>query len=245
MSYWVKAVLGLALLWGGIAAFCYGLYELMNIGTCASGGPYVSARECPEGTFETALLLPGGLIVAGIGVVVFMLRGRRPGAADDAWRANGWLVGWAPLFIGSGVVALVAGLGSDAPDADSAKWVGIFLAVMFIPMGLVPVVWEFTGARRLRRAGGFRGLTTGMLRNVEQMSATPPRPGGATPAPRPAPAPPPRPAPNPPPRSAPNPAADLTGDPVERLRKLGELRDKGVLSADEFALAKSRILSEL
>src|SRR5215208_5689708 len=177
MSYWVKAVLGLALLWGGLAAFGYGLYELMDIGTCASGGPYVSARECPEGTFGTALLLPGGLTVAGVGLVVFALRGRRPGAPEDAWRANGWLVGWAPLFIGTGVTALVAGLGSDGPDADTTKWVGIFLAAMFVPMGLVPVVWEFTGGRRWRRAGGFAGLTTGMLGNLERMGETVPQPG--------------------------------------------------------------------
>jgi hypothetical protein len=238
MSYWVKAILGLTLLLSGLAAFEYGLYELMNIGTCASGGPYVSARECPEGTFGKALLLPGGLILAGIGIVVWALRGRRPGAPDGAWRASAWLVGWSPLFIGTGVVALVAGLGSDAPDASSAKWVGIFLAAMFIPMGLVPVLWEFTGARRLRRAGGFTGLTTGALRSVERMSAAPGQPSTAARPPAGAP-----PAPTPTPVQSP--AAGLTGDPVERLRKLGELRDSGVLSPDEFAAAKSRILAEL
>src|SRR5215211_3602271 len=131
MRYWVRAVLGLALFLGGLAAFEYALYELMNIGTCASGGPYVSARECPEGTFEKALLLPGGFIVGGIGIVVFALRGRRPGASDDGWRASATVLGWSSLFIGTGVVALVAGLGSDAPDAGAAKWTGIFLAVVF------------------------------------------------------------------------------------------------------------------
>jgi hypothetical protein len=37
----------------------------------------------------------------------------------------------------------------------------------------------------------------------------------------------------------------VSGDPVERLRKLGELRDKGLLTPAEFESAKSRILAEL
>ena len=42
-------------------AFCwvavgYGIFQMLQIGTCASGGPYVSARECPDG-IEADLLL--------------------------------------------------------------------------------------------------------------------------------------------------------------------------------------------
>jgi hypothetical protein len=214
MSYWVKAILGLALVAAGLGGFLYGLYELMNIGTCASGGPYVSARPCPEGTEAKALLLPGGLILGTVGIIVFAVRGRRPGASDDAWRASAWLVGWAPLFIGTGVVALVAGLGSDGPDAGTAKFVGIFLAAMFIPMGIVPVLGALALGRRSQR------ITLPPL-NLPEVA----------PAPR---------------RAVPQPAfVDPGGDPVERLRKLSELRDQGVLSPAEFAAAKSKILAEL
>jgi hypothetical protein len=234
MSYWVKAVLGLALVAAGLGGFLYGLYELMNIGTCASGGPYVSARPCPEGTEAKALLLPGGLILGTVGIIVFALRGRRPGASEDAWRASAWLVGWAPLFIGTGVVALVAGLGSDRPDAGTAKFVGIFLAAMFIPMGLVPVLWTVTGGRSVRRRGGYAALTGDVLENVTQMAATAPQPVGPSRAAGPS-------QPVPPPSAVPDPG----GDPAERLRKLAELRDRGVLSPAEFAAAKSKILAEL
>jgi hypothetical protein len=209
MSYWVKAILGLALLAAGLGGFLYGLYELMNIGTCSSGGPYVSARPCPEGTAAKALLLPGGLILAAVGVIVFALRGRRPGAAEDSWRASGWLVGWAPLFIGTGVVALAAGLGADGPDAGTTKFVGIFLAAMFIPMGLVPVF----GALAI---GRFRRITLPALNLPDVVTA---------------------------PRPAPIPVAG--GDPVERLRRLTQLRDQGALSPAEFAAAKAKILAEL
>ena len=209
MSYWVKAILGLALFLAGLGAFLYGLYELMNIGTCASGGPYVSARPCPEGTAEKALLLPGGFIVGMIGIFVFALRGRRPGAPDDAWRASPWLIGWAPLFIGTGVVALVAGLGSEGSGAGTVKFTGIFLAVLFIPMGLVPVF----GALAIGRA---KRITLPPLNLPEAVTAPQP---AAAPAPE--------------------------GDPVERLRRLTELRDRGALSPAEFAAAKSKILAEL
>src|SRR3954451_2080274 len=227
MRYWVKAVLGLGLFVAGLAAFDYGLYELMNIGTCASGGAYVSARQCPAGTFQKALLLPGGFIVGGIGMIVFALRGRRPRAADDAWRASPWLLGWVPLFVGTGAVALVAGLGSDAADAGTAKWTGIFLAAVFVPMGLVPLLWALRGPGSSRRGGGLNPVGGAVLRNIERAAAA--RPASAGPA---TPVGTPGPVGAPPAAVGPNPAPGVSGDPVERLRRLGELRDAGVLTPD-------------
>ena len=77
MSYWVKTILGLALLWGGLAAFGYGLYELFDIGTCASGGPYVSARECPAGTEWYIIGIFPSVIGFLAGAGVFATRGGR------------------------------------------------------------------------------------------------------------------------------------------------------------------------
>jgi hypothetical protein len=225
MSYWVRAGLGLALFLAGFAAFEYGLWELMNTGTCASGGPYVSARPCPEGTAEKALLLPGGFILGFIGVAVFAMRGRRPGAPEDARRLSPWLMGWTPLFLGTGVVALVAGLQAEGPQASTAQWTGIFLAAMFIPMGLAPLIATLAFGSSRKRSNA---LTNEVIRNAARAASSRQRPA----APRPQPSP-------------PTPAPGPSGDPLERLRKLGELRDQGVLSPDEFAAAKSRILAEL
>lgn len=52
-------------------------------------------------------------------------------------------------------------------------------------------------------------------------------------------------APPPPPPSAPAPAppaGGLTDDVVQQLRSLGELRDAGVLTEEEFAAKKAKIL---
>ena len=56
-------MLGLGLMVAGIVAVSYAVYQLLQIGTCASGGPYVPARQCPPGTERIALAIPGALIV--------------------------------------------------------------------------------------------------------------------------------------------------------------------------------------
>jgi hypothetical protein len=209
VSYWIKAFVGLGLILGGLTGFLYSLYELMKTGTCSSGGPYVTVRECPEGTFEKSLLVPGGVITSLTGVAVFAFRGDRPGAPAGGFQLSGLLVFWCGLFIGGGIVSLIADMAVDEPGAD---WVGIFLAVLFIPMGVAPLLflWFSRGSRRGKKK---------------------PRP--LQPAPVTAQAP-----PTPTSRGA-------GGDPVDRLRQLGELRDSGVLTEAEFAAAKSRILAEL
>ena len=50
--------------------------------------------------------------------------------------------------------------------------------------------------------------------------------------------------PQPPPayEQPPPPAAAPAADPIEQLTKLGELRDKGVLTDEEFAAQKAKLL---
>lgn len=42
--------------------------------------------------------------------------------------------------------------------------------------------------------------------------------------------------------AAPAAAAPTEADPIEKLRELGELRDKGILTDEEFAAQKAKIL---
>jgi hypothetical protein len=60
----------------GIAGFAFGLWQLVKTGTCASGGPYVSARPCPAGTGLYVGALIAGVFVFLAGGALFASRGR-------------------------------------------------------------------------------------------------------------------------------------------------------------------------
>jgi hypothetical protein len=77
MDWLGRGAIGLVLMLVGVAAFLFGLYHLMKTGTCASGGPYVSARPCPAGTGGWVALLIGGVFAFLAGGAVFATRGRR------------------------------------------------------------------------------------------------------------------------------------------------------------------------
>jgi hypothetical protein len=72
-----RGAVGLALMAVGIAAFVFGLWQLVKTGSCASGGSYVSARPCPAGTGAHVLVLLAGVFVFLGGSAVFATRGRR------------------------------------------------------------------------------------------------------------------------------------------------------------------------
>ena len=93
MSYWVRLFGGLALMLGGAALLVLGTYQLIDTGTCASGGPYVSARPCPENTgwWIAADIVSVPIFIAG--GWIFAIRGRTatpPGLppSADAITAN-------------------------------------------------------------------------------------------------------------------------------------------------------------
>jgi hypothetical protein len=48
-------------------------------GTCASGGPYVSTKECAPGSTTWMFVLPPALLVGLCGLWLVKLRGPRPG----------------------------------------------------------------------------------------------------------------------------------------------------------------------
>jgi len=101
MGYGTRTGLGLALMAGGVAVLAYCIVELASIGTCASGGPYVSARECPAGTEWYIIGIFPSVIGFLTGAGVFASRGGRktdPGLppAGEATLANPVPFGGAP-----------------------------------------------------------------------------------------------------------------------------------------------------
>jgi len=62
--------LGMAITLIGLLASTWAMYRLMHTGTCASGGPYVIAHQCPGGTGLRILGLMGGIALGVAGALV-------------------------------------------------------------------------------------------------------------------------------------------------------------------------------
>jgi hypothetical protein len=95
-------------------------------GFCASGGPYVIQTECPDAVVAfVPLSIFGGLAAVAIGA----LFAQGFGTPLLAWA-------WPILFVGLGAAFLIS---SAQPGAITFLIVGI----MFVAMGVVPLVLEF------------------------------------------------------------------------------------------------------
>ena len=96
-------------------------------GSCADGGPYVSAQSCPDGTVPAMLLgIFGGLGAAGLVALKGSALG--PGFGSVA------LLGWTGLFCALGYNFLAYGFG---PGGDITM---VLVGVMFEVMGIVPAI---------------------------------------------------------------------------------------------------------
>jgi hypothetical protein len=116
-----------AVLLAALGAMAYGIVGLTETGTCASGGPYVSARECPDGTGTTVLLVSAGAVVYTIGVIIAAYRSF---ATGTFW--------FGALFTALGATFLYAQMSGRV--AEGSGGVGWFLGGLFLAMGLVPLI---------------------------------------------------------------------------------------------------------
>ena len=257
MKFYVRSFLGVGLFFFSWAAFEYSIYQFLQIGTCASGGPYVSARPCPSGTGIYFAGLFGGIILGLIAIGIYATRGTPPDVSEGEYqgpRVSFGILAWSLLFLGTAIVGLVAVLhGNPGPGAKTGA---IIVAAVFIPMGAIPLL-----------ASLRRGPTT---KSPPVRLIPPPAPAGgpgsaatrppgepssplgwvSPPAP---PAPPSvptgigvhQPGGSAAPRSARAPQAPPPAhtDGLGRLEKLKKLHDEGALSDAEFASAKAKILA--
>jgi Short C-terminal domain len=239
---------------GALAVFEVSLVHLLETGTCASGGPYVSARQCPSGTGAWIAGLALSIFVGLISSLVFVATARGK-------------IGWGSIMFGAffTVTAVVAGYAAlfddRAVSAPGAQLGGLIVAGVFLPMGLIPLVLGIKALQVSRREGSLLSAAGHAVeRRVAGLGGggADPRPPGAVPdlgAPRPSPAPAsPRPAPRtatptPPPSTWQMPArpaaAAPKADPLDQLAKLAELRGSGVLTEAEFQAQKAKLLGEV
>ena len=79
MKYVIRTFIAMTLF-----AFCwvavgYGIFQMLSVGTCASGGPYVVARECPDGIEAVMFALIGGILGLFVASGIYLTRGTPPG----------------------------------------------------------------------------------------------------------------------------------------------------------------------
>ena len=135
MRYVIRTLLGI-----GLFAFCwvliaYGIYQLLQVGTCASGGPYVPARECPDGIERLLFSLMGG--VFGLFVAIFIYGGRGAPPGSDRPPANGGVIVWfwTGLFWSLAVGSFLGVWGPDANPGPGGKEGGLIVGFMGVFMG--------------------------------------------------------------------------------------------------------------
>jgi hypothetical protein len=201
-------------------------------GSCASGGPYAISRPCPEGV---AWVMPVGIFGMIISVGVSLLGSFSEGGPRP------YAFAWSALFLALGWNFLEYGF--DPPGGGtSAGW--LVCGFVFVVMGGVPLVgllwktaarWALWGPvderprpREPRRAYAPAGAAGGLVV---------PRP--AAPAPPPMAAPPPM--TEPPAAEPPSPAER---DVVDRLERLADLHERGLLDDHEYERVKDKILRE-
>jgi hypothetical protein len=119
-------VVGTALLAASLTALFLSMRAVMDIGgSCGSGGPYVVANACPDGSWLAPVGILLGLVACGL-LVAGAFAGAGPQPVVFAWPA---------LFLSLGWNFWAYGLGPDGPDVG---W--ILCGVIFVAMGAFPMV---------------------------------------------------------------------------------------------------------
>ena len=210
--------------------------SVMDIGgSCADGGPYVSARPCPDNVAGIMVGSIWGLVIACAVAGIAAVKMRRGYGAIV-------FLAWPALFLSLGWNFLDYGL--DPPGGQDGVEIGwLVCAVVFFAMGglpLLPVLWRprrlwrlfwpsddpYAEGRTLRRFG----LPTRDLPVDGPVDARPFARSGAAP----------RRGPTPPGA----PPDDAGGDLVDRLERLARLHREGALDDAEYDAAKRAVIDE-
>ncbi len=222
-------------------AFCVtlvflGMRAVMGVGgSCADGGPYVSAQSCPDGSTPALLLGIYGLL--GFGGLGFWAGA----GVGGAWVGLP-LLAWPGLFLSLGFNFLRFGFAP--PWGGGFEWGFVVPGILFVAMGAIPLLFarksrrEFEGDDAGPRVAATFGLPATGGQSVKVSYGWHPDNRVVTPA-----------------RSsasgsllsmaaaAPVARDDLHGDLVDRLERLAQLRRAGDITNEQFETAKATLLS--
>lgn len=232
MRYFLKTVIGLALLVAGIVAVSYSVYQLLQIGTCASGGPHVSARECPPGTERIGLAIPVAVIAMLAGAGLYATAGPPPGSDRGGQGVFAIALIWSGLFLGIAFACFWGVWGPDANPGPGGKTGGLIVGFLFVPMGLLGV-WPMIGAGKaasaarqasgigigdaVKLARGARKVDMSDLVAQMQAQAEAKSPGESV--------------------------LTAGGDAVSKLERLQKLRESGTIDDAEFERLKAQVMA--
>ena len=159
MRYFLCTLIGLALMVASLVAIAYAVYQLLQIGTCASGGPYAVARECPAGTERLGLSIPVAVLTLLIGLGLYGARGRAPGSDREPRPGQGLVILWVGLFLGIAFACFWGVWGPDANPGPGGKLGGLIVGFLFVPMGIAGgLMFWFMGPST---GGGLRSMGMG------------------------------------------------------------------------------------
>lgn len=136
MRYVIRTFLGMALFAFCWIAFAYAIYQLLQVGTCASGGPYVSARECPEGIERLMLVIPGALFLMFVGLFVYGGRGAPPDTGRKPFNGGIIVWFWTGLFWSLAVGCFLGVWGPEANPGPGGKEGGLIVGFMGLLFGI-------------------------------------------------------------------------------------------------------------
>jgi hypothetical protein len=154
MRYVVRTLLGMFLFAFCWAVTAYAIFQLLSVGTCASGGPYVVARECPGGIERVMLALTGAIFLLFVAAFIYSIRGRAPGSDRDPDGGLTILWFWTGLFWSLAVGCFLAVWGPEANPGPGATLGGLivgFMGLIFGVGGLLAV--GFLGKDRKKTRG--------------------------------------------------------------------------------------------
>lgn len=237
VRYVFRAFFGFTLLVAADAVMGLSIYKMLQVGTCASGGPYVSARQCPDGTGLLMVLIPAAILTLFIAAWLYSSRGRAPGSDKPPIQELVVLWFWTGLFWSIAAACLFMIFSPDANPGPGAKAGAIIVAVIFIPMGagglyVVPSI--------LRRRSGKPGPSAMDAMNLTNafgggvgVGVDPSVRSGRLAS-----------AVSFPAKAAQRASMRMPGavDPVSQIAALQKLREAGALTDDEFESIKQQIL---
>jgi len=216
----VRLAIGICGLATCITLLFLGMRAVMDVGgMCAEGGPYVVATSCPEGSVAATVLGVFGLFLFG-GIAMWGgtgVGGAWTGVAGLAWVGLFAVLGW--NFLEYGLVR--------PPEGGTVVWGWLIPGILFEAMAFGPVVLVAWGLRASRAAGG--GVGAGAMPVVARPLAGPGQPGRRIAVSRPGPAEPP----------------EGTSALLDRLERLADMRDRGLLRPEEYEIAKAAVLRDL